>query len=53
MGNDCEQHCRHPNYGKECQSLCKCTSDFCDHKNGCNISEIESKIYEYVYSITM
>lgn len=55
MGNDCKQQCRYPNYGKECQSFCKCTSDFCDHIDGCNISENESKIhvYEYFYSITM
>ncbi|XP_052711376.1 scavenger receptor class F member 1-like [Crassostrea angulata] len=42
MGNDCKQQCRFPNYGKECQSFCKCTSDFCDHIDGCNISEIEN-----------
>lgn len=42
MGKDCKQQCRYPNYGKQCQSFCNCTADFCDHIGGCNVSKIEN-----------
>ena len=35
MGINCSIKCRYPNYGKGCQSLCKCLEEDCDASIGC------------------
>lgn len=27
--------CPYPTYGKECQKICKCGNETCDHTHGC------------------
>ena len=35
-GVKCRDQCRYPNYGEQCQSLCACESQLCNHISGCN-----------------
>lgn len=34
-GTNCETVCVYPSYGLDCQSLCNCIVNQCDHANGC------------------
>nr|XP_022292330.1 multiple epidermal growth factor-like domains protein 6 [Crassostrea virginica] len=36
--NDCEQPCRYPSFGVECQMECSCSKDYCHYVGGCNKS---------------
>ncbi|XP_065926948.1 cell death abnormality protein 1-like [Magallana gigas] len=35
LGWNCSEQCRYPNYGRDCQELCKCEEKLCDIANGC------------------
>nr|XP_022292856.1 multiple epidermal growth factor-like domains protein 6 [Crassostrea virginica] len=36
--NDCEQPCRYPSFGVDCQMECSCSKDYCHYVGGCNKS---------------
>uniref|UniRef100_A0A8W8JJF9 Multiple epidermal growth factor-like domains 10 n=1 Tax=Magallana gigas TaxID=29159 RepID=A0A8W8JJF9_MAGGI len=35
LGWNCSEQCRYPNYGRDCQELCKCEEKLCDIADGC------------------
>lgn len=35
FGPICMQKCPYPTYGRECQKICKCDNETCDHTHGC------------------
>lgn len=35
FGPVCMEKCPYPTYGKNCQKICKCNIETCDHKEGC------------------
>lgn len=34
-GPNCHIECPFPMYGKDCQSMCNCSDNVCDHIRGC------------------
>lgn len=34
-GANCDMKCPLPMYGKDCQSMCNCRANLCDHVIGC------------------
>ncbi|XP_078336927.1 uncharacterized protein LOC111133416 [Crassostrea virginica] len=37
FGETCDKHCRFPSFGDDCQSMCSCNVDNCNHIMGCNV----------------
>lgn len=35
-GSECEKPCQYPAFGGRCQSICKCSEEYCDPLMGCN-----------------
>lgn len=35
FGPKCLQECPYPSYGKDCQEICSCDNETCNHKHGC------------------
>lgn len=44
FGTNCALECRYPTFGNQCQSVCTCDFQNCDHVNGC-IRYTKSKQY--------
>lgn len=42
-GVNCTAVCKHPSFGEQCQGICNCTEDVCNHITGCK--RYQSKIY--------
>ncbi|XP_056016234.1 uncharacterized protein LOC125674673 [Ostrea edulis] len=49
FGQNCEHACRHPSYGKDCQSLCICAPEICNHSTGCPDGTV-TKEFNYQHS---
>lgn len=53
-GINCDTKCIYPLYGNDCQSMCNCTNEDCDHMDGCRNSSrktIENICSGYVVRI--
>ncbi|XP_062608200.1 uncharacterized protein LOC134270036 isoform X2 [Saccostrea cucullata] len=45
FGSNCTP-CKYPAYGLSCRSTCECLENLCNHKTGCLVNQIHSKIQQ-------
>lgn len=48
FGANCDIKCKLPWYGQNCQSLCWCKPQYCDHVNGCMQSSVGTN-FDIIY----